>query len=952
MNAQIFNIKTRPGSLFLALFIAALLLPTSVYSQSCGDEAITEARKAYDMGHFKPAISSLKTCLAAENGFSGNRQQISARRWLVKLYIALDSTDQALSSVQEILKLDDTYTPPAEDPMLFHNLVRYSKRSVQRATISSVSKSAESLYESPATVIVLTQEELMQRGYIDLEAFFSDLPGFDVSRTYGSTYSNIYQRGYRSNNTDRTIFLVNGIEENDFWGNWAYWARQYPLTHVKQVEIIYGPASTMYGANAFLGVVNVVTKSPDDFLEKDGKPVISKFPLAATADVGYGSYNTAFADLSLAGKYKDISFSATVRRFTSDLMDLSSDEVRGFDGEYPVTEFQYRPEQNDTVNYILALGGTIIDESWNDPNGYFDLIKTPDDKTVAVLNQKGAEFARQLDNQRSDSLDGKPLAFGNTLEHWYFSGEIRFSNFRAGYQFWRSEHSPGTYGTARNRATSHNGDLWAPQQSHYFLNYTKSLNRKIVLTNFMQYRLSTLEDDTRITTLKSYSNGKLKAKDLLKSRSAHWLTTYYYQASRQFRNETKLVYHGSRLNVVSGLEVRNSVIQGDYITKDSLKNGQSPAEQGNSTLDEEPGGNTFPSRDIGIYAQGTYEVFPNRLRATLGGRFDANRVRQTGGYGEVFNSRVALVYTPGKDPALNNGEAPWVFKTIYASAFKDASNREKYSVGTERKITNPKLKPEKVDNLEFSATYHQSNKWISDITFYRSWYKHAIGEVDAEEEVNGKTIKGKKNEAIGELRIYGLQANVNYQFSLTKKVSEIEHPLAQGNLFANLSFTESRNRPDEFIKAVSSIPGAIKSDTINRPNNNFQPVADISQVNINAGINLRFWHNPTNGSYRLNANLRANYIGERRSPLHISEIKRRHGEKNPIYSNEHFVFPEVFLLHGAVTWMNAGISGLNLQLAVNNILNKKYFDPGIRSADPYRIPQNTRNYMLRATFNI
>ena len=146
--------------------------------------------------------------------------------------------------------------------------------------------------------------------------FLPICPGFDVSRTFGSTYVNLYQRGYRSNNTDRTLFLVNGNEENDFWGNWVYWAKQFPLTHVKQVEIVYGPASTMYGANAFLGVVNVVTKSPEELIQNERLPQDLQNPgksWGIAADAGTGSYGTRFLDLSVAGKYKDVSFSLTGR---------------------------------------------------------------------------------------------------------------------------------------------------------------------------------------------------------------------------------------------------------------------------------------------------------------------------------------------------------------------------------------------------------------------------------------------------------------------------------------------------------------------------------------------------------------------------------------------------------------------------------------------------------------
>ena len=68
--------------------------------------------------------------------------------------------------------------------------------------ISSVSKTSESLLETPQTVIVITNEQIKRRGYTDLEQLFHDLPGFDISRGNGTQYSQIYQRGYRTKNTE------------------------------------------------------------------------------------------------------------------------------------------------------------------------------------------------------------------------------------------------------------------------------------------------------------------------------------------------------------------------------------------------------------------------------------------------------------------------------------------------------------------------------------------------------------------------------------------------------------------------------------------------------------------------------------------------------------------------------------------------------------------------------
>ena len=41
--------------------------------------------------------------------------------------------------------------------------------------------------------------------------------------------------------------MIDGVEENDVWLNWAYLSRQYPISNIKAIEVVYGPTGTMYG---------------------------------------------------------------------------------------------------------------------------------------------------------------------------------------------------------------------------------------------------------------------------------------------------------------------------------------------------------------------------------------------------------------------------------------------------------------------------------------------------------------------------------------------------------------------------------------------------------------------------------------------------------------------------------------------------------------------------------
>ena len=286
------------------LLIVGVSIPNTVLGQSdCGMSAIVNAEKEYALGKFQKTLSLLDKCLA-QDGFAGSQKE-DAYRIKAWTYLALDSVSDARAAVVELLNLNPSYTSRSDDPLSFRNMVYDIRLGFFDIQITSVSKKPENIKEAPATVMVITEEEIAQRGYVDLEAMLSDLPGFDISRMLGITYSNIYQRGYRSNSTDRTLFLIDGVEENSLWSNTASISRQYPITNIKRVEVIYGPASTMYGANAFVGVINVITKNPEEIL--NGK----KYHLSG--EVAMGNYDSKYGELTFATKKNNVSFSATGR---------------------------------------------------------------------------------------------------------------------------------------------------------------------------------------------------------------------------------------------------------------------------------------------------------------------------------------------------------------------------------------------------------------------------------------------------------------------------------------------------------------------------------------------------------------------------------------------------------------------------------------------------------------
>jgi outer membrane cobalamin receptor len=140
-------------------------------------------------------------------------------------------------------------------------LLDYSLEELGQVRVITASKRLQKQGEAPATIYVVTEDDIKQYGYRDLKDVLQNLPGIE----YASAHSNLQggQRGF-AENWAQTKLLINGRPMNKLWSGEAYIASQYTLNNVKQIEIVQGPASALYGADAFTCVINIITKNSEN----------------------------------------------------------------------------------------------------------------------------------------------------------------------------------------------------------------------------------------------------------------------------------------------------------------------------------------------------------------------------------------------------------------------------------------------------------------------------------------------------------------------------------------------------------------------------------------------------------------------------------------------------------------------------------------------------------------
>jgi hemoglobin/transferrin/lactoferrin receptor protein len=169
-----------------------------------------------------------------------------------------------------------------------------------KQTVSTASKREQSINDVPLTISAIPAEELDGTGRFTLCDAIQYFPGLECRRG-AMRKAAVSVRGLGSNFlSNRMLLLVDGRPATDPWTGQFYADETTPMTNLKQIEVIRGPGSSLYGSNAFSGVINMITRGPDDLM-KDGR----KYGIDLRAMAGmYGTYRAEAAAAGQVGPLK------------------------------------------------------------------------------------------------------------------------------------------------------------------------------------------------------------------------------------------------------------------------------------------------------------------------------------------------------------------------------------------------------------------------------------------------------------------------------------------------------------------------------------------------------------------------------------------------------------------------------------------------------------------------
>src|SRR5574344_2311726 len=180
------------------------------------------------------------------------------------------------------------------------NLYSQQTSSLDEITISSATKSEEKLKNVTANVDVITAEDIESRKFKTVAEALNSLVGVSISSNGGiGQTSSVYLRGMDSK---RTLVLIDGIRYNDITTpNGAANFEHLMINDIERIEVIKGAQSSIWGADASAGVINIITKNA-----KDGT--------FGNASFEYGRYNSKTAKANISHKNENFDAKLGVTR--------------------------------------------------------------------------------------------------------------------------------------------------------------------------------------------------------------------------------------------------------------------------------------------------------------------------------------------------------------------------------------------------------------------------------------------------------------------------------------------------------------------------------------------------------------------------------------------------------------------------------------------------------------
>lgn len=262
----------------MRIYMAVIALMFLALPASAQD-VYTQAENAYKIGRIDSALVILKR---HENSFQGTDKQ-KAYRLMSLCCLALDQTEESEYYAGLLLKENKYFFGSLQDPVRFVDMIN-RLREGRGTTIKTASGQEELIEEAPVPVTIITREmiDMLSNNKSIGQILAAYVPGMTEICTYA--FANVAMHGVYTNGQEKILVMENGHRLNARSTNNGKLDYAISTEKIDHIEVLRGPASSLYGNVALTAVVNIITRKGGEINGVKGK-------------YGFGSYGTHRADL-------------------------------------------------------------------------------------------------------------------------------------------------------------------------------------------------------------------------------------------------------------------------------------------------------------------------------------------------------------------------------------------------------------------------------------------------------------------------------------------------------------------------------------------------------------------------------------------------------------------------------------------------------------------------------
>ncbi len=228
-----------------------------------------------------------------------------------------------------------------------------------KSSISIATGSQQPIARAPAVATVITAQDIQAMGATDLDQVLESVPGLHVSLSSQANNPLYGFRGIVSFYNPQVLMLINGIPITSvFLGNRSQAWGGMPLENVARIEVIRGPGSALYGADAYSGVINVLTKTAVDVKGTE-------------YGLRVGTFNTRDGWIQHGGKLGELDAAFYLRAgHTDGQKRVIQQDLQSLQDTLSGTHASLAPGQINAVRNALDAHADLSYEKWRFRTGY------------------------------------------------------------------------------------------------------------------------------------------------------------------------------------------------------------------------------------------------------------------------------------------------------------------------------------------------------------------------------------------------------------------------------------------------------------------------------------------------------------------------------------------------------------------------------------------------------